>query len=315
MSTRPPIPDSAPGRRSNAGARHVPGFGRGLRGTWEYVREVYDQAAEDNIFFLASGLTFSLLLAAIPFLILVLSVAGMLLAPRMEAPDAAVMDWLGTLMPVNEATEAQLLEQLQDVVESSRSVGIISAVLFIWFSTRLFGSLRTVLEAVFDLREGPGIIRGKILDVKMVVIASVLLTANIGITTATTTLGREVIEQLSIPTAPALRALGYATAYGAIFLMFILIYKFVPTTRLRWRIAAVAALFSAVGFELLKGALSWYLSEVADFGQVFFAFATLIVLVVSLYYAAVIFVLGGEVAKVYGRRAVMRRQRESFDQI
>jgi len=48
---------------------------------------------------------------------------------------------------------------------------------------------------------------------------------------------------------------------------------------------------------------------------VFFAFATLIVLVVSLYYAAVIFVLGGEVAKVYGQRSVMRRQREMFDQV
>jgi membrane protein len=275
---------------------------------------VYDQAAADNIFFLASGLTFSLLLAAIPFLLLVLSLAGMVLAPRIDAPQNAVMNWLGTLMPVNEATEAQLREQLQDVVESSRSVGMISGILFVWFSTRLFGSLRTVLEAVFDLREGPGIIRGKILDVKMVVIASILLTANIGITATMTTLGLELVQQIGLPTAPTLRALGYATAYGAIFLMFLLIYKFVPTTRLRWSIAAVAALFSAVGFELLKAALSWYLSEVADFSQVFFAFATLVVLVVSLYYAAVIFVLGGEVAKVYGQRRVMRRQRELFDQ-
>jgi membrane protein len=97
--------------------------------------------------------------------------------------------------------------------------------------------------------------------------------------------------------------------------MFLLIYKFVPTTRLSWRIAAVAAGFSAVGFELLKAALSWYLAEVADFSQVFFAFATLIVLVVSLYYAAVIFVLGGEVAKVYAQRSVMRRQRVLFDQV
>jgi membrane protein len=292
----------------------VPGFGRGLRGAWEYVREVYDQAASDNIFFLAGGLTFSLLLAAIPFLILILSLAGIALAPRIDAPENAVMEWLATLMPVNPATEAQLREQLSDIVESSRSVGIISGVLFVWFSTRLFGSLRTVLEAVFDLREGPGIIRGKILDVKMVVIASLLLTANIGITTTMTAVGREIIEQLGLPTAQALQALGYGTAYGAIFLMFLLIYKFVPTTRLSWRIATVAALFSAVGFELLKSALGWYLAEVADFSQVFFAFATLIVLVVSLYYAAVIFVLGGEVAKVYGQRSVMRRQRVMFDQ-
>jgi len=83
-----------------------------VRGAWEYVREVYDQAATDNIFFLAGGLTFSLLLAAIPFLILILSLAGIALAPRIDAPENAVMEWLATLMPVNPATEAQLREQL-----------------------------------------------------------------------------------------------------------------------------------------------------------------------------------------------------------
>lgn len=313
MNGRPPIPDSAPGRPAGR-ARHVPGFGRGLRGVWEYVREVYDQAASDNIFFLASGLTFSLLLAAIPFLALVLSLAGQLLAPSVDAPRREVLNWLGSLMPVNEATEAQLREQLQDVVELSRSLGIISAVLFVWFSTRLFGSLRTVLGAVFDLREGPGIIKGKIIDMKMVVVASILLTANIGLTVTMTELGRRAIERIGLPAASSLQVLGYATAYGAIFLMFLLIYKFVPASRLKWRIAAVAALFSAVGFELLKSALSWYLTDVADFSRMFFAFATLVVLVVSLYYAAVVFVLGGEVAKVYGLRSVMRRQRELFDQ-
>ena len=275
---------------------------------------MYDQAASDNIFFLASGLTFSLLLAAIPFLVLVLSLAGMLLAPSVDAPRREVLDWLGMLMPVNEATEAQLREQLRDIVESSRSIGIISAVAFVWFSTRLFGSLRTVLGAVFDLREGPGIIKGKILDVKMVVVASVLLTANIGLTVTMTEIGARAIERVGLPAASSLQVLGYVTAYLVIFLMFLLIYKFVPPSPLKWRIAAVAALFSALCFELLKAALSWYLTEVADFTHTFFAFATLVVLVVSLYYAAVVFVLGGEVAKVYGQRAVMRRQRELFDQ-
>ena len=76
------------------------------------MREVYDQAAADNIFFLAGGLTFSLLLAALPFLILILSLAGVALAPRIDAPENAVMEWLATIMPVNPATEAQLRAQL-----------------------------------------------------------------------------------------------------------------------------------------------------------------------------------------------------------
>jgi len=276
------------------------------------MREVYDQAASDNIFFLASGLTFSLLLAAIPFLALVLAAAGVILAPQIDAPYNAVFDWVGSILPVSQSVEQEILGQLAQVVELSRSLGLISAVLFIWFSTRLFGALRTVLDSVFDLREGPGILRAKVLDAKLVVIATVLLAANVGITTMFLTASRRWIEHYSTATGPSLQLLGYGTAYAAIFLMFLLIYKFVPASSLRWRTAAIAALVASVGFELLKAALSWYLSDVADFSWFFFAFATLIILVLSFYYAAIAFVLGGEVAKVYSLRRAMRTQREGF---
>jgi len=277
------------------------------------VREVYDQAAADDIFFLASGLTFSLLLAAIPFLALLLAVAGLILAPQIEAPRSAVLEWVGSLLPVSQRVEQEILAQLVDVVEFSRSLGLISAILFVWFSTRLFGALRTVLDSVFDLREGPGILKSKLLDVKLVVIAAILLTANVGITTTFLTVSRDWIERLPLTNGLPAQLLGYATAFAAIFLMFLLIYKFVPTTGLRWRTAAMAALVASIGFELVKAALGWYLSDVADFSRFFFAFATLVVLVVSFYYTAIAFVLGGEVAKVYGLRRAMRRQREAFD--
>jgi membrane protein len=279
------------------------------------VREVYDQAASDNIFFLASGLTFSLLLAAIPFLALLLAVAGAVLAPQIDAPRSEVLDWVGSLLPVSEQVRQEIQGQLVDVVEVSKSLGLISAVLFVWFSTRLFGALRTVIDSVFDLREGPGILRSKLLDVKLVVIATILLTANVGITTTFLTVSREWIEQLPVATGPPVKLVGYATAFAAIFLMYLLIYKFVPATKLRWSTAAIAALVASIGFELLKAALGWYLSDVADFSRFFFAFATLVILVMSFYYTAIAFVLGGEVAKVYGFRRAMRRQREAFDSV
>ena len=298
---------------NGGGPRRVPGFGGGFRGGLEFVREVYDQAASDDIFFLASGLTFSLMLAAIPFLALLLAVAGAILAPQMETPRDVVLDWIGSLLPVSEQVAQEVLAQLVDVVEISKSLGFISAILFVWFSTRLFGALRTVLDSVFDLREGPGILRAKILDVKLVVIATILLTANVAITTTFLTLSREWIEQLHVATGPPVQILGYATAFAAIFLMYLLIYRFVPATNLKWRTAAIAALVASIGFELLKVALGWYLSDVADFSRFFFAFATLVVLVVSFYYVAIAFVLGGEVGKVYAIRRAMRQQREAFD--
>ncbi|MDT8436629.1 MAG: YihY/virulence factor BrkB family protein [Gemmatimonadota bacterium] len=277
------------------------------------AREVFDQAASDNIFFLASGLTFSLLLAAIPFLALLLAVAGLALGPQLTAPRGVVLDWIQSLLPVSEEIAVQVRESLLGLVDASRSVGWIGLILFAWFSTRLFGALRTVLDSVFDLREGPGILRSKLLDLRLVVVATLLLTANVGITTAFLAASREFLGHLPLPEAPTIQVVGYATAFAAIFLMFLLIYKFVPAARLQWRTAAVAALVASTGFELLKAALGWYIAEVADFSRVFFAFATVVIVVVSFYYAAVLFVLGAEVSKVDAMRRAMRSQREAFD--
>lgn len=277
------------------------------------MREVYDQAAADNIFFLASGLTFGLLMAAVPFLLLLVAAASTLLTPVLSmAPDAA-LDWVAAYLPVGGEIRREVWPPLLDLANVSRSATPISAVLFLWFSTRLFGSLRHVLDSVFDLREVPGMLRGKWIDVQLVVAATLLLLANVGITGGVQAMGSRVLAQTSLPAGPILGGLGYLVAFLVILLMFLLIYKFVPATRLRWRAAAQAALVAALGFELVKYGLSFYLTEVADYSQIFSNLATVILFVITIYYTAILFVLGAEVAKVLSLRRVMRHQREVFE--
>ena len=57
------------------------------------------------------------------------------------------------------------------------SITIYSSIGFVWFSTRLFGSLRTVLASVFDIESERGIIAGKIFDVKITVVSTLLFVA------------------------------------------------------------------------------------------------------------------------------------------
>ncbi len=279
----------------------------------EFVREVFDQSRADNIFFLASGLTFSLLLAAIPFLLLLVAAAGAILAPTLNVPPEVALDWLAGFLPVSESVRREVWATILDLADVSRSASPISALLFLWFSTRLFGALRTALDHVFDLRHGVGPVAEKLRDVRLVLAASVLLLANVGITTTFLAMSRRVLSRTPIPPGPALTLLGYLTAFGAILLMFLLIYKFVPATSLGWRTAGVAALFASLGFELVKYGLGFYLTEIADFTRVFSAFATLVLVVVSFYYTAILFILGAEIAKVQAYLRVMRHQREVFD--
>lgn len=286
----------------------------GTRAASGFLSELFDKGAADNLFFLASGLTFSLTLAAIPFLLVLLSVAGLILAPEMASPQEEVLRWLWELVPVTDpAVRQEIQGRVEDLVQVSGSVGLVSGLLFVWFSTRLFGALRTVLGEVFDLRGDRGVVKGKLADVGMVLLSTVLLTLNIALTSVISGVGHRLLGTLGVRVGVVDTLLGWGTAFLFLFLMYLLIYKFVPARRLPWRTAGLAALLAALSFEALKVGFGWYLANFADYQSVFFAFATAVVFVVSLYYTATLFVLSGEVAQLVEERRIMARQREAFD--
>ena len=293
--------------------------GNRLKRFRHFIRDVYDRAASDNIFFLASGLTFGVLLAAIPYLLLLIWVASLVVGPYL-GPDAAeseVMAALWRILPISSPEVIELTRAyIAQIIASAGSIGLIAGVLFVWFSTRLFGALRTALNQVFDLEDTRGIIRGKIGDMQIVVISTVLLSLNMALTSVMGVLGDRGIlwlGQFGLRPGSPQRVFGFLTALVFVFTMFLLIYKFVPARRLPWRTAVVASVFAAATFEFLKLAFSWWVSNHAAYSAVFFALATFVVLIISTYYASILFVLGGEVAQVYEVRRKLRRQREFFD--
>src|SRR5690606_20225395 len=138
-------------------------------------------------------------------------------------------------------------ELVGQVVGERVRFGILGFLLLIWVSTRLIGSLRSALRSVFDVREERGIVGGKIFDAKMVVVAGTLFLANTTITVALEPVQVYGIEMLGLTEFGEVQVLqavfAQVLAYAFIFLMFVLIYRYLPARRIPWRIAMVAATF------------------------------------------------------------------------
>ena len=128
--------------------------------------------------FLAGGIAFNLILAALPVRSCCLRPASRHLLPivvrhrrrrRRHRPSSSSST---ALLPAhNRGSTSALDKVITDLLRTRGSITIYSAIGFIWFSTRLFGSLRTVLASVFDIESERGIIAGKIFDVKITVLS------------------------------------------------------------------------------------------------------------------------------------------------
>lgn len=269
---------------------------------------VFNEAQKDNLPFLASAITFNILLATAPFLLTLVAVLSLTVLRGAEAsgvdPIEHLRHSLGILVPVlpERGIAADLIRGL---IEQGRTLGLIGFALFLWFSTRLFGSLRAVLREIFGLSQDRGILRGKLFDLQMVLISSALFLLNLGVTVVLNLARGLGLEALGLsPRSVGIVETAYAfvTAWLFIFAMFLLIFRYIPARRLPWRSAALAAGLTAVGWEVLKAGFSVYLTRFANFESVYGNLATVIVVVVWLYYCSIVFLLGGEAAYVYEQR-------------
>jgi membrane protein len=311
-STSAPVASPAHPRRSP-----FVSFGWTLR---DYAKRVWDNSGEDNVLFLAGGIAFNLMLAAVPFVLLLATGVTFLLPLVVHQGDlnstTVVFDFIDRLLPDQDTSAVDKI--IGDLLSKRGSLTWYSAIGFVWFSTRLFGSLRTVLASVFDIETERGIIAGKIFDVKITIVATLLFVASVTVTTYLTLATRTGAMAL---VTMGLRnevmggveyAIGRGIAFFFIGLMFFALYKYLPVRRVRARTALVAAAFTAIAFELARIVFGYYLQTFNPGSFYSGAVTALVALVIWFYYAALIFILGGEVGQVYELRRVRRLQREVF---
>src|SRR5439155_1572772 len=119
--------------------------------------------------------------------------------------------------------------------------------LFLWFSTRLFGGLRAALNEVFDTDEIRSWPVAKLIDLTMVFVTGAVLVANALLAAYEARNAGVVSGSFALDWFWRFSMETVAFALG--ILLFFLIFKILPSRRIQWQTALVAAVFCSRGFE------------------------------------------------------------------
>jgi len=278
----------------------------------------WEKFNDDDAFFLAGGIAWGVLFALVPLLALGIGLTGFVLSARFDDPTQAVVALFAGAMPQTGAAAslADVLRNLVIEVTANRTgLTLVGALVFIWLATRLSGSVRSALFRVFEVGVRRGMVHGKLFDVLAVVTGVLLVTLNLGVTvvfTAAMAFGVEIFGWGGDTVTIAQRLLAATIAFASIWTLFLLAYRYLPARRTPWRTTVVAATFAALAHELLKLAFSTYVTELANYTSTLGNLATAAILLLWIYYGALVFIVGGEVAHVYtmlrARRAVVSQQ-------
>jgi membrane protein len=276
------------------------------------VRRTVEAAAEDNVAFLASAVSFDLLLTTIPFAVLLLGAVGYIVAHQTAVQQVDVATLLEQVLPVAGLGPAALVELerlLENLAEQRASLTLLGIPVFLWFSTRLFAGLRASLNEVFDTDETRSLPLRKAIDLGVVLLTCLLLVVN-GYLLATVARVEAALEATPF-LAWMYRFAAHVLSAGVSVTVFFIVFKLLPSRRIHWRTALFAALFCAVAFEAAKRLYALYLTRFATFDTLVSNanIVAFVLFLVWIYYMALVFLLGGEIAETYDLIRMRRRQR------
>ena len=248
----------------------------------EFWSRVYQKSVEDNIFFMAGAISYNLLVAVVPLVLLAVGLWGYVLSARYGEPSEAMVGLLQSYIPaMGEGFDllAGIESGINRLVASRAGYSIVGFSLFVWLSTRLVGTLHVALREVFDISVDRGVVRGKLFDLQVVILGGVLLISNVVITVVLESLGGWGTEILGIPEGlfgSTERVLAALLAFVSTWGLFALVYWYVPARRISWRTAWLAATVMAVSYELMKWGFGWYVTSVADYRSAYGNLATVV---------------------------------------
>ena len=272
--------------------------------------------------FLAGGLAFNVLLALVPFVLLL--IAGLSFFLNREPAEAAntVAGLVQVFLPQDSPAASGLLRGIvTDVLKTRGAVSIYAAIGFAWFSTRLFGSLRSVLALIFDGTDR-GIVAGKLFDFAATIVATLAVVTYVTMSAyldLATNRGVSLLLELGLRES-AMSGISYILgrllALSVVFGLFFSLYRGLPRRRPRRNVAFVGALAATLLFEFARHMFAILVRHFDPSSLYTGTIAAIVAVVFWTYYSALLFMIGGEVAQAYELRRgqlALRQEHEAPD--
>jgi len=247
-----------------------------------------------NGLFLASGLAFDIILCCIPFFFVIIAVMGYILSSSASAVEG-VQAVLQRFLPQSYELFAQ---SLPGIVARRQLYSVVGLAFFAFSSSVAFGSVRSVLDTVFDVRRPLNFFIGKGVDLLLMLALSGFFLLVVAMESTLAVL-RGMSRQSPVVgdwLAPGWEMLSHLFGFGLTWMLFYLIFRFCPSQRLGRRPIMTGSLISAVLLELSKWFFVWYVARVKLYAILSGALGGIFFFLLWAYYASLAFIISATIA-------------------
>jgi membrane protein len=272
-----------------------------MRKFWLILRQAIDDFLNDNGMKLSASLSYYTIFSLGPVLMIVIALAGIFFGR--EAVEGKIYYQINGLVG-NEAA-LQIQEIIKNIEKShDSSVGAIFGVIVLIFgATGVFTEIQDSINYIWSIKAKPKrgylkLLFNRFISFSLIIAFGFILMVSLVMHALIDLLYEKLVRYFADTLVIIFQAVNYVLLFGIISVFFTVIFKVLPDAKVRWRDAYVGAAFTSILFMIGKFAIGFYLGN-SDVSATFGAAASLIILLLWVYYTSIILFFGAEFTKVY----------------
>jgi membrane protein len=259
----------------------------------------------DNCLKLSAALSYYTVFALGPLLIIIISLANIFL----KAKDAQVRVYA----EMHKLLGKEAAEQIQSIIlniqssDDNTTGAVIGTIILIIGATGVFTEMQDSINYIWSVKAKPKkgwlkFLTNRLLSFSMVVGLGFMLLVSLIVNTLLNLLSEKLTRLLSEYTVTVFNLVNYAIILVVITALFAVIFKILPDATIAWKDAMVGAILTAALFVIGKIAIGYYLGK-ANLGVTYGTAASIIIILVWVYYSSIILYFGAEFTKMYALQA------------
>jgi membrane protein len=267
------------------------------------LRETINEFIDDNAIKLSASLSYYTIFALPPLIIVIIALCGVFFGQ--EAIRGEIFGQINDFVGNDAALDIQNMirnVKMQDDNTFAATIGVITLLVG---ATGVFAEIQSSINFIWGLKAKPNrgflkFLKNRLMSFSMIGVLGFLLLVGLIVNSLMDVLNQRLIAYFPNIAVYIFYVLNVILVFGTTTLLFAIIFKTLPDGKVALKDTLVGASSTAVLFLLGKFAIAFYLGG-SSISTTYGAAGSVIIILLWVYYSAIILYLGAEFTKVYAR--------------
>jgi membrane protein len=272
-----------------------------FKGLIGVLKDSFKGFSNDKVMKFSASLAYYTVFSLGPLLIVIIFLCGIFFGR--EAVEGTIYGQIKSFVGADTAAQLQQIIKNAAISGKGKIAAITSVITLLIGATTVFAEIQDSINSIWGLKVKPKaglwlLIKTRLLSFGVIGALGFLLLVSLSVTALIEGLGTKLKAYFPDVTVVLFYIINLAITFAVVTTLFGVIFKVLPDAKVKWKDVIAGAITTALFFMVGKFAISFYISK-SNVGSTYGTAGSIVILLVWVYYSAVILYFGAEFTKAY----------------